>query len=290
MTTESNALIPAGPKHNELACFGHSSGFALLQRQAQLLSSSSLVPEAFSIFDKNGKLKSEQDQKFATANSAIAIEMSSRIGASAIMVAQNLHVVHGRPGWSSQFTIAAINACGKFSPLRFTISDPGPEIEVECLVTEWESGRKTTRTIKEKIKDRTCTAWAIEKSTGEKLVGPPVSLTMAVKEGWYSKAGSKWKTMEDVMLRYRAASFFGRVYAPDLLMGIRPVEEIDDIIEITPEGANRTPIDIEPVVEVTENHRPQTPEQSQAKPEEPSTVNTVNAEVGEAGKKRSPSF
>ncbi|MEG2268721.1 MAG: recombinase RecT, partial [Acinetobacter sp.] len=63
-----------------------------------------------------------------------------------------------------------------------------------------------------------------------------ISMEMAVKEGWYTKNGSKWKTMPEQMLRYRAASFFGRVYAPELLMGLRSVEEEQDrIIDVTPD-------------------------------------------------------
>lgn len=61
-------------------------------------------------------------------------------------------------------------------------------------------------------------------------------MEMAVKEGWYGKNGSKWQTMPEQMLRYRAASFFGRVYAPELLMGLRSAEEEQDrIIDVTPQ-------------------------------------------------------
>ena len=33
------------------------------------------------------------------------------------------------------------------------------------------------------------------------------------------------------MLRYRAATFFGRLYTPDLLMGMQTKEELDDVID-----------------------------------------------------------
>ena len=46
-------------------------------------------------------------------------------------------------------------------------------------------------------------------------------MEMAVKEGWYGKNGSKWQTMPELMLRYRSASFFGKLYAPELLMGLK---------------------------------------------------------------------
>jgi hypothetical protein len=48
---------------------------------------------------------------------------------------------------------------------------------------------------------------------------------MAKAEGWYNKAGSKWKTMPELMLMYRAAAFFARLYTPDLTMGFKTAEE-----------------------------------------------------------------
>ena len=64
-----------------------------------------------------------------------------------------------------------------------------------------------------------------------------VSMELAVKEGWYGKAGSKWQTMPEVMLRYRTASFFGKLYAPELLMSLQTVEEVYDIVDINSDGS-----------------------------------------------------
>jgi hypothetical protein len=132
----------------------------------------------------------------------IAMEMSQRIGASIFSVMQSLHVIHGRPSWSAQFIIASLNSCGRFSPLRFE------------MIGEDDA--------------RVCYAWAIERGTNERLEGPPVSIQMAVREGWMGKNGSKWQTMPELMLRYRAATFFGRLYAPDILMGMRSDVEVYD--------------------------------------------------------------
>ena len=52
---------------------------------------------------------------------------------------------------------------------------------------------------------------------------------MAKKEGWYSKSGSKWQTMPELMLAYRASAFFARVHVPEALMGISTAEENEDI-------------------------------------------------------------
>jgi len=58
---------------------------------------------------------------------------------------------------------------------------------------------------------------------------------MAAAEGWATKAGSKWKTMPELMLRYRAAAFFGRLYAPDILMGMQTAEEAVDVVSVKKE-------------------------------------------------------
>ncbi len=68
-----------------------------------------------------------------------------------------------------------------------------------------------------------------EKATGETLEGPVVTMDMAKAEGWLDKAGSKWKTMPELMMRYRAAAFFGRLYAPEITMGMHSTEEVIDI-------------------------------------------------------------
>lgn len=216
-----------------LAGFGSRDGFDLMLRQAKWLCESSLVPEQFRGGSNIG-------------NVVIALEMASRLEASPLAIMQNLYIVHGKPGWSASFIIAAINATGKFSPLRFAITDPEPEKEVAYSVTEYVNGQRNVRTGKEKIRNRTCVAWAIEKATGDRLESPPVSLEMAVMEGWMVKSGSKWKTMPELMLRYRTATFFGRLYAPDVLMGMKTTEEIVDIGEeaytVKVEDANQGPV------------------------------------------------
>lgn len=58
---------------------------------------------------------------------------------------------------------------------------------------------------------------------------------MARAEGWYSKPDkygketSKWQTMPEQMLAYRAAAFFARVYVPNSLMGVAVEGEVEDI-------------------------------------------------------------
>lgn len=202
--------------------FASESSFVAAQRMAAPLAQSNLVPA-----DYRGNL----------GNCLIALEISQRLKASPLLIMQNLYVIEGRPSWSAQFLIATINACGRYSPLRFAMKDLG-EREVECIKEyKWEKtadgkNKKTPIMGKITIQDKSCTAWAIERETGERLESSEISVGMAVKEGWYQKNGSKWQTMPEQMLRYRAASFFARIYSPELTMGMQTTDEVSDMAEI----------------------------------------------------------
>lgn len=190
--------------------FSNIQSFEFTQRAAGLLSKSTLVPKEF-----QGNIP----------NCVIALNMANRMGADALMVMQNLYIVHGRPSFSSQFLISTFNSCGRFSALRY----------------EWEG--------KQGEDSWGCRAWALEKGSGERLAGSLITMGMAKKEGWSTKAGSKWATMPEQMLMYRAASFFVRAYAPELAMGMSTSEEVYDtyegeFIDVTPK-AEATSLDAE---------------------------------------------
>ncbi|NFV80049.1 recombinase RecT [Magnetospirillum aberrantis] len=229
----SNAVTKAAEQNISVG-FTNAQSFEFSQRAAQALAASTLVPEQFrrQVMDKRSKNPVENPN--AVPNCIIALNMANRMGADPLMVMQNLYVVEGRPSWSAQFVIAAINSCGRFSPLRFDLSAQGEAREVEYETVKWVNGNRQINKAKCKVQDRTCRAWAIEKATGDRLDGPEVSIAMAEAEGWLGKNGSKWQTMPEVMLRYRAAAFFGKLYAPELLMGLQTVEEAAEVIDVTP--------------------------------------------------------
>lgn len=180
--------------------FENAGAFDHVQRVAIVFSKSDLVPKRY-----QGNV----------GNCIIALEMAARIGASPLMVMQNLDIILGKPCWSSKFLIASMNACGRFSPLRYE--------EDEQL-----GGR--TR------------AWAYDKGQNEKIFGAWVSMEMAKLEGWIDKNGSKWKTMPELMRRYRAATFFVNQFAPEISMGLQTVEEVYDIapaIQIAASSVNK---------------------------------------------------
>jgi hypothetical protein len=118
--------------------------------------------------------------------------------------------------------------------------------EVEYEVTKWGADRqRVTTKHKAVVRNLECIAWAVEKETGGRIESPRVSVEMAVKEGWYGKSGSKWQTMPEVMLRYRTASFFGKIYAPELLMGLSSVEESQDVIIAEKDDSGKYFVDVD---------------------------------------------
>lgn len=185
------AEIPSHADSNSISVFGSEKNFVAAQRMAISLSSSSIVPEIYR-------------GKEGIANCIIALEMANRIKASVMMIMQNLYIVHGNPGFSSKFLISCLNSCGRFTPLRY-------EFKGEIGSDQWS-----------------CRAYATDRTTGEVLYGSWVSIEIAKKEGWYGKTGSKWQTMPELMLQYRSAAFFQRVYAPEISMGMQTAEELSD--------------------------------------------------------------
>ena len=156
----------------------------------KMFASSTLVPQAY-----QGK----------PMDCTIAVDMANRMGVSPMMVMQNLYVVQGKPQWSGQACMSLINASGKYRNARPVYF-----------------GEKGTD-------DRGCRIEAVCIDTGEIISGTDITIKMAKDEGWYGKAGSKWKTMPEQMLAYRAAAFFARIYIPNSLMGVYVEGELEDI-------------------------------------------------------------
>lgn len=264
-TVQSLRAAPEAQMPTVAPGFGNLQSFELMQRAARLLSSSDLVPEQYRATiekkDKYGNVTDTRENPKALANCVVALNMSERMRADPLMIMQNLHIIEGRPSWSAPFIIAMINNCGRFSPLRFDIRERG-EREIEYTTFEWKTddrGKRYRETIVQKttIRDRTCVAWVIEKETGERLESDEISIELAVKEGWYTKNGSKWQTMPGQMLRYRAGAFFGRIYAPELLMGLPTDEEVRDTLEAKPDANGVVSVDVDSL-------RAQTSEQAAA--------------------------
>lgn len=162
-----------------------------LMEMADTLSKSTIVPAVY---------------QRRPENCFVALDMASRMGLSPMVVMQNLYVIQGKPSWSGSAMASLIRSSNQFT-----------NVELNFVGTEgtdsWGAYVTATRV-----------------SNGKLLKGSTVTIAMAKKEGWYQKGGSKWQTIPELMLSYRAYAFFGRVYAPELLMGLQSAEEVEDVI------------------------------------------------------------
>jgi hypothetical protein len=160
-----------------------------LMETAKMLSKSTIVPVSY---------------QNRPENVFIAMDMADRMGVSVMMVMQNLYVVQGKPSFSGSAIASMLNASPKLKNVELNYVGEEGSDDFGAYVTA-------------------------ERSNGKVIKGGTVTIAIAKKEGWYQKAGSKWQTMPVIMLAYRAYAWFGRVYAPELLMGMQSVEEVYDV-------------------------------------------------------------
>ena len=149
-----------------------------------------------------------QQYQGKTEDCAIALDMADRMGVSPLMVMQSLYVVKGKPSWSGQ-------ACMSFIKAKYGEAEP---------VYTGERGTDS----------RGCYVRAV-KPDGEVIEGTEATIRMAKAEGW--TANKKWVNMPELMLAYRAAAFFARVYCPEILMGVAVEGEVEDMQRPKPEKA-----------------------------------------------------
>jgi len=177
---------------NELSTnvFSNSESFEEIFKIGKMFASSTLVPQAY-----QGK----------AMDCTIAVDMANRMSVSPMMVMQNLYVVRGKPSWSGQACKALVEGSGKFKNVKHVYTG-------EKGTDSWG-----------------CYLQAIRIEDGEIVKGTEVTIAMAKAEDWVNKNGSKWKTMPELMLAYRASAFFARVHIPNALMGMAVEGEAEDI-------------------------------------------------------------
>ncbi len=172
----------------EEGIYSSSDTFVLASQMAKGLAQSTIVPMQF---QRN------------VPNCLIALELANRFHTSPLMIMQNTYIIQGKPSFSSSFLIAMVNASGKYDQ------------ELAFDEKKDKDG-----------KPYACTCWTTK--DGRRVEGMEVSMEMAEKEGWLNKNGSKWKTLQGLMLRYRAAAFFVRLNCPELALGFYTTEEYED--------------------------------------------------------------
>jgi hypothetical protein len=163
----------------------------------------------------------------------LALNIAKRLNIDPFAVLSNLYVVHGTPAFSAKFLIAMANKSGTFStPIMFRWEGEGDSLKA--------------------------TAYAKHASSGEE-VSYEFSMADAKAEG-YTK-NPKYKSMGRLMLAYRAATLFTRLYCPETAMGAVTVEEVEDMraakAEVSPapyaDADDIIPDVVEPIPEPVED-------------------------------------
>lgn len=227
---EKKDFMVSQNQESGITIFASKEAFELGQRMAQVFATSSLVPKQY----QNN-----------IGNCMIALNMAHRMKSDPLMVMQNLVLVHNIPTFEAKFAIACFNATGKYTTIKYR--------EVG------ERGKDTWGMV----------AYAIEKSTGDVCEGPEVTIGTAKAEGWYAQ-NPKWKNIPELMLRYRAASWFIRSTDPGVMMGFQTKEEVEDFTEYEEMPAD-APENIPNNANGEELNMEETPEQPAAEAEKKET-------------------
>lgn len=166
-----------------------SSFYAELWKRCEVLAGSSLIPRHF---------QGKPGDVFLIAGYA------HEQGESLLAMLRSTYVVKSNMGWSAAYLTAKANTSGIFKgPIRY----------VE--------------------KEGSCQCWAILRETEERIDGPIITRKMAADCRWdFIKPGSQpgnWQTQPQTMLRKRAATYFVREYCPEVLLGFRTDDELNDM-------------------------------------------------------------
>jgi len=134
-------------------------------------------------------------------NVFVAIQTAYRMNLDPMMVMQNTFVISGKLGMNSTFAISLANSSGLFvGGIRYKIEGEGSDLRV--------------------------TAYATLKSNNEEI-SYTIGMKEAIAENWTKNP--KYKTLPDLMLRYRAATLLIRTHVPEVINGMHMVEEIEDV-------------------------------------------------------------
>lgn len=188
---EQTALAVKEPKQNPNAVtmWNDAKLYNQSLSMAQTLSKSEIIPQSY---------------KGKPADCLIAIDIANRLGLSPAIIMQNSQVVRGKFSWSGSACKAMIDGCGRYQKTRYVYVGEESKDSYGCYLE------------------------AID-NDGDIIRGVPVTIGMAKKEGWYDKDGSKWRSIPDLMLKYRAAAFFMRTECASIAMGFLTTEEVEDV-------------------------------------------------------------
>lgn len=209
------------PQH--VSIFSDITAFENAQRMAKAICQSDLVPAQY------------QGEK-GISNCLIAMDLANRSGMSPMMVMQNTDIIGGKPALRSNFLSAIVNESGRFTEIEYEYEELGKQ-KLSRQYWTGPKGQREQRTEERTIENARCRAKAKRIGSNEYLFGPWITVEMAFREGWYSRPGSKWPTMTEIMLHYRAVSFWVRRHWASAALGIRSRDEVIDMVEPETEEA-----------------------------------------------------
>ena len=129
----------------------------------------------------------------------VALMYAQQLGEHPMVMFQEVTVINGRPGTSARFAISRANKSGLLQgPITWKSKGQGDALEV--------------------------TASAVLRDTGE-VISTTVTMREAAADGW--TRNSKYKSIPEQMLRWRAATRLINLYMPEVLFGLGVREEAE---------------------------------------------------------------
>ena len=129
----------------------------------------------------------------------VAMLYAEQLGEHPMLLFQEMSVINGRPNTSARFAISRANKSGLLQgPISWKSKGQGDALEV--------------------------TASATLRDTGE-VISTTVTMREAAADGW--TRNSKYKSIPEQMLRWRAATRLINLYLPEVLFGLGVREEVE---------------------------------------------------------------
>lgn len=140
----------------------------------------------------------------------VALMYAQQLGEHPMVMFQEVTVINGRPGTSARFAISRANKSGLLQgPITWKSKGQDQALEV--------------------------TASAVMRETGE-VISATVTMKEAKADGW--TRNSKYNSIPEQMLRWRAATRLINLYMPEVLFGLGVREELEvkraTVAEVSP--------------------------------------------------------
>lgn len=141
------------------------------------------------------------------ANCILGVELALRLNVPVMMLMQHTYPFQGKPAMEGKFVVGLLNMRGPYvGGVRYEYTGKG--------------------------ETRSCTAIGIREDGTRDTV--TVDVPMAKAMGWWQR-NQMWHHITDQMLSYRSAAWLARRHCPEIIFGLQTVEEVSDVVDVTPE-------------------------------------------------------